>query len=106
MDRPERGRPAARLVLIVGNSRFLIVPSVQVEKRASHVLGLASRQPADVRQRHYDYKPSLIKTFVDSRRYPGTCSRAANWTDLGMTQGRGRQDRARQGQVEYKRVFV
>lgn len=100
------GTRAAHLALIVGNSRFLIVPSVQVKNLASHVLGLASRQLADDWQRHYGYKPVLIETFVDSRRYPGTCYRAANWTDLGMTQGRGRQDRARQGQVGHKRVFV
>jgi Domain of unknown function (DUF4338)/Transposase Tn5 dimerisation domain/Transposase DNA-binding len=100
------GTRAAHLALIVGNSRFLIVPSVQVKNLASHVLGLASRQLAGDWQRHYGYKPVLIETFVDSRRYPGTCYRAANWTDLGMTQGRGRQDRARQGHVGHKRVFV
>jgi hypothetical protein len=100
------GTRAARLALIVGNSRFLIVPSVQVKNLASHVLGLATRQLAADWQRHYGYKPVLIETFVDSSRYPGTCYRAANWTDLGMTQGRGRQDRARQGQVARKQVFV
>ena len=100
------GTRAARLSLIVGNSRFLIVPSVQVKNLASHVLGLASRQLAGDWQRHYGYKPVLIESFVDSSRYPGACYRAANWTDLGMTQGRGRQDRARQGQVGRKQVFV
>ncbi|MBK6971958.1 MAG: DUF4338 domain-containing protein [Sterolibacteriaceae bacterium] len=100
------GTRAARLALIVGNSRFLIVPSVQVKNLASHVLGLASRQLAGDWQRHYGYKPVLIESFVDSSRYPGACYRAANWTDLGMTQGRGRQDRARQGQVGRKQVFV
>ncbi|HYN61581.1 MAG TPA: Druantia anti-phage system protein DruA, partial [Rubrivivax sp.] len=70
------GTRAARLALIVGNSRFLIVPSVQVKNLASHVLGLASRQLADDWQRHYGYKPVLIETFVDSRRYPGTCYQA------------------------------
>ncbi|MBK7235238.1 MAG: IS4 family transposase [Sterolibacteriaceae bacterium] len=100
------GTRAARLALIVGNSRFLIVPSVQVKNLASHVLALASRQLAGDWQRHYGYKPVLIESFVDSSRYPGACYRAANWTDLGMTQGRGRQDRARQGQVGRKQVFV
>ncbi|MBK6972657.1 MAG: DUF4338 domain-containing protein [Sterolibacteriaceae bacterium] len=100
----ERG-PRAALALIVGNSRFLIVPSVQVKNLASHVLGLASRQLAGDWQRHYGYKPVLIESFVDSSRYPGACYRAANWTDLGMTQGRGRQDRARQGRGR-KQVFV
>jgi Domain of unknown function (DUF4338)/Transposase Tn5 dimerisation domain/Transposase DNA-binding len=100
------GTRAARLALIVGNSRFLIVPSVQVKNLASHVLGLVTRQLAADWQRHYGYKPVLIETFVDSSRYPGTCYRAANWTDLGITQGRGRQDRVRQGRVGRKQVFV
>lgn len=100
------GTRAARLSMIVGNSRLLILPSVQVAHLASHVLGLATRQLAGDWQRHYGYQPVLVETFVDSSRYRGTCYRAANWTELGKTQGRGRQDRARRGQVARKQVFV
>jgi len=97
---------AARLPLIVLNSRFLILPVVQVPHLASHVLGLATRQLANDWQERYGEKPALVETFVDSSRYKGTCYRAANWIDLGLTQGRGRQDRARDEQVELKHVFV
>jgi hypothetical protein len=97
---------AARLPSIVLNSRFLVLPSVQVPHLASHVLGLATRQLAGDWQQRYGYKPVLVETFVDSSRYRGTCYRAANWIDLGLTEGRGRQDRARLEQVGRKHVFV
>ena len=97
---------AARLPKIVLNSRFLILPTVQVPHLASHILGSATRQLANDWQQRYGEKPALVETFVDSSRYKGTCYRAANWIDLGLTQGRGRQDRAREAQVERKHVFV
>ncbi|MEY2876451.1 MAG: hypothetical protein RLZZ373_3822 [Pseudomonadota bacterium] len=97
---------AARLPRIALNSRFLILPSVQVPHLASHVLGLATRQLAGDWQQRYGCKPVLVETFVDSSRYRGTCYRAANWIELGMTEGRGRQDCARQEQVARKHVFV
>ena len=97
---------AARLPRIALNSRFLILPSVQVPHLASHVLGMATRQLASDWQQRYGYKPILVETFVDSSRYRGTCYRAANWIELGLTEGRGRQDRARLEQVSRKHVFV
>ena len=100
------GTRAQRLSMIVGNSRFLLLPTVQVAHLASHVLGLASRQLGGDWQRHYGERPVLLETFVDSSRYRGTCYRAANWIDLGLTQGRGRQDSARQEPLECKHVFV
>ena len=97
---------AARLPKIALNSRFLILPSVQVPHLASHVLSLATRQLAGDWQQRYGDKPVLVETFVDSSRYRGTCYRAANWIELGLTEGRGRQDRERQEQVARKHVFV
>ena len=97
---------AARLPKIALNSRFLILPTVRVAHLASHVLGLATRQLAGDWQQRYGEPPVLVETFVDSSRYRGTCYRAANWIDLGLTAGRGRQDRARQERVARKHVFV
>jgi hypothetical protein len=96
----------ARLPRLALNSRFLILPTVQVAHLASHVLGLATRQLASDWQQRYGDKPVLVETFVDSSRYRGTCYRAANWIDLGLTEGRGRQDRDRQHDVACKHVFV
>jgi hypothetical protein len=97
---------AARLPKIVLNSRFLILPCVQVPHLASHVLGLATRRLAGDWQQRYGDKPVLVETFVDSSLYRGTCYRAANWIELGLTEGRGRQDRARQEQLARKHVLV
>ena len=35
----------------------------------------------------------LLETLVDATRFRGTCYRAANWTYVGQTTGRGRMDR-------------
>jgi hypothetical protein len=97
---------AARLKQVVGNTRFLILPSVKVKNLASHVLGLATQRLAGDWQARYGERVLLVETFVDTSRYEGTCYRAANWIDLGLTQGRGRQDRARTAKVAPKRVLV
>ncbi len=81
-------------------------PSVQVAHLASHVLGLATRRLAGDWQQRYGDKPVLVETFVNSSLYRGTCYRAANWIELGLTEGRGRQDSARQEQVARKHVLV
>ena len=73
------------------NTRFLILPWVQVEHLASHILGrMASRISADW-QRIYGHPIYFLETFVDPERFRGTCYRAANWVVLGKTTGRGKQ---------------
>jgi len=74
---------------VINNSRFLIFPHVQVPHLASHVLGqLARRVAADWRSQ-WGFAPLLMETFVDPRRFGGTCYRAAGWEVLGETSGRG-----------------
>src|SRR5256886_13414568 len=80
---------------VVANSRFLILPQVEVPHLASKVLGLATRRLASDWQQRYGYEPLLVETFVETRRFRGTSYRAANWVEVGQTEGRGRQDRAR-----------
>ena len=91
---------------VVANSRFLIVPHWRVPHLASHVLGLAmKRLRPDWRQR-YGYEPVMVETFIDKERFDGTCYRAANWIEVGETQGRGRQDPWHQRRCSIKRVYV
>jgi hypothetical protein len=91
---------------VVANSRFLIVPQWKVPHLASHVLGMAMRRlRADWRGR-YGYEPVLAETFIEKERFEGTCYRAANWIEVGETQGRGRQDRAHCRRSGVKRMFV
>jgi len=103
-NEPERRR---NLPLIVNNSRFLILPWVRVRGLASKILSLCARWlPADWEIR-YGYRPLLLETLVDAGRFPGTCYRAANWIELGQTQGRGRMDRdhSSQGRAR-KNIYV
>ena len=41
----------------------------------------------------YGHPVHFAKTFVEPSRFAGTCYRAANWTVLGQTTGRGHNDR-------------
>ena len=78
---------------IINNSRFLIFPWVQVKNLASTVLGqVVKKVPCDW-QAFYGYRPTLLETLVDKKRFAGTCYRAANWVHVGETTGRGRMDR-------------
>jgi hypothetical protein len=75
--------------LLAYNTRFLILPWVKVPHLASHILGrMAKIVPADW-QRLYAHPIYWLETFVDTSRFAGTCYRAANWQEIGTTQGRG-----------------
>ncbi len=91
---------------ITNNTRFLILPWVQVPHLASHVLSRVLRQLRADWQRKYSRALHLVETFVDTSRFVGVCYRAANWIELGQTTGRTRQDRCNQIQVPPKRVLV
>lgn len=96
---------ARNLPFIVNNSRFLILPWVRIAGLASKILGHCARQlPADW-ERFYGYRPLLLETLVEEH-FRGTCYRAANWIELGRTQGRGRMDRNHQSPLRPKRLFV
>jgi len=77
---------------IVYNSRYLILPWVQVPHLASHVLGWVARELSREWERVYGHPIYFIETFVDPARFKGTCYRAANWVRLGQTTGRGKDD--------------
>ncbi|HEY6340278.1 MAG TPA: Druantia anti-phage system protein DruA, partial [Bryobacteraceae bacterium] len=77
---------------IVNNGRFLILPWVQVKGLASKILALSARRLPRDWEAHYGYRPLLLETLVASDRFRGTCYRAANWTCVGQTTGRGRMD--------------
>jgi len=102
-DSPTR---QARLHLVIGNARFLILPHVRVPHLASTILGRITRRlPADW-QAAYGYTPVLAETFVDAERFAGTCYRAANWIHVGTTQGRGKLDRHHQRPLPVKNVYL
>jgi hypothetical protein len=78
----------ANLQYVVANDRFLIVPTVHVENLASHILALALERLPEDWQARCQVRPALVETFVDPTRYKGTCYKAANWVEIGLTAGR------------------
>jgi hypothetical protein len=92
---------------VINNSRFLLFPWVQVKNLASSVLALAVRTVAQDWHGCYGYRPVLMETLVDQRRFKGTCYKAANWVHVGATTGRGRMDREnkRKG-MAVKEIYV
>ncbi|UCC74914.1 MAG: DUF4338 domain-containing protein [Gemmatimonadota bacterium] len=72
------------------NTRFLILPWVQVPHLASHLLGRVARVLSADWDRLYGHPIYYLETFVDPARFRGTCYRAANWIGLGLTTGRGK----------------
>ena len=97
---------AINLSLVVSQSRFLILPWIHVPTMASHILSISARQLPDHWRSRYSLRPLLLETLVDQARFPGTCYRAANWIQLGSTQGRGRMDRFALAQGSQKLIFV
>ena len=78
----------ANIGMVVGNSRFLILPMVKVLHLASHVLSLALARLPDDWLARYHMRPVLVETFVDPGRFRGICYKAANWKRIGETAGR------------------
>jgi hypothetical protein len=81
-----------RLQHIVNNSRLLVV--ARIRNLASMALSRALKRLRADWLRQYGVDPWLLETLVDRQRFYGGCYRAANWTLLGETSGRGRMDRA------------
>jgi hypothetical protein len=82
------------------------LPWVRVKGLASKILARCARQLPEDWQRRYGYRPLLLETLVDARRFAGTCYRAANWIPLGETQGRGRMDRHHQAEGSARKLVL
>ncbi len=93
------------LRLLAYNTRFLILPWVQVPHLASHILGrMAKIVPRDWQQM-YAHPVYWLETFIDPARFKGTCYRAANWQWLGSTTGRGHNARTKKRTQPVKELF-
>jgi hypothetical protein len=94
-----------RLQHVVNNSRLLVV--ARIRNLASMMLSCVLGQLRTDWYQRYGLEPWLVETLVDRQRFYGGCYRAANWTILGETSGRGRMDRAHQRHgAQVKTVLV
>ena len=100
------GQRAAGLQRLTNNTRFLIPRWVRVPGLASWAWSRIARRLVADWQTKYGHGIDLVETFVDRSRFRGTCYRASNWLELGVTQGRSRADRHRRLQVPLKGVYV
>ena len=77
---------------IAYNSRFLVLPWLEVPHLASHLLGRMAQRLSRDWEEVYAHPVYYLESFVDPTRFQGTCYRAANWQFLGRTTGRGKAD--------------
>jgi hypothetical protein len=91
---------------VVANSRFVIARGIRVKNLASKMLALVQKRlPHDWAQA-YGYKPLLLETYVEAKRFEATCYRAANWIYVGKSCGRGRQDREHREKKPIKNIYL
>ena len=85
---------ARRLLFVVNNSRFLVLPERQrFPNLASRVLGLCLRRLNDDWQAQWSHPVLVVESFVDESRFRGTCYRACGFEAVGLTEGYGRASR-------------
>jgi hypothetical protein len=96
----------AHIHLLAYNTRFLILPWVKVPHLASHLLSRVARRIAADWQALYEHPVYLLETFIDSQRFAGTCYRAANWSYLGLTTGRGKDDQTNRPNRSLKQLWA
>jgi len=96
----------AHLHRVLNMSRFLLRTSVHCHNLASTMLGMVLRQVGADFETQYGYSPWLVESFVDTEHFLGTSYKAANWSAIGQTQGRGRQDREHKNAKSVKTIYV
>lgn len=93
-----------RLKFIANNMRFLIV--AKIKNLASKILSENVKRLSQDWRAIYGHPIILAETFVDHRRFKGTCYRAAGWTPLGLTKGFRRNGGRYYFHGQTKEIFV
>jgi len=89
-DQDTRGK---NIHLICYNTRFLILPWINVKYLASHILSRVAKIISADWQKIYNHPVYYIETFIDKTRFFGTCYKAAGWVYLGDTKGLGKDSK-------------
>ena len=93
------------LPLITYNTRFLILPWVNIKFLASHILsrsvGILQKDWLSL----YNHPVHYVETFVDTESFKGTCYKAANWIYLGQTRGLGKNSKTMKQDRSLKAVY-
>ena len=94
------------LHLVVNNARFLILPWVNSQNLASKILSLSAKRLRTDWENRYNYQPVLLETFVEQKRFTGTCYKAANWHYAGKTKGRGKLEPSQKQVLPIKDIWL
>ncbi|MEW6125886.1 MAG: Druantia anti-phage system protein DruA [Acidobacteriota bacterium] len=92
--------------LVINNSRFLILPNVNVPNLASTVLSVSTQKIVNDWKDYYSITPLIVETFVQPSLYNGTCYKAANWLQIGMTKGYAKAGTSYHNSQEPKKIFI
>lgn len=95
-----------RLKYIVNNSRFLILPGVDIKNLASKTLALNLHRISQDWIDFYQHPVVVAETFVDHNRFKGSCYKAAGFKVLGTTQGYGRNAGRYYRHEQQKTIFI
>ena len=93
------------LHLVVNNARFLNLPWVRSLGLASKILSKAARQLPKGWMARYGFAPVLLEAFVEFERHKGACYKAANWTLVGRTAGRGKKSKSNKPLIPVKNIW-
>lgn len=91
---------------VASNSRFLILPWVQVKHIASHILACNIRCLNKDWKKHFDQELWLLETFIDPRYYKGTSYKASGWKFLGHTHGSSKKGKGYVYHGNIKEVYT
>jgi hypothetical protein len=94
------------LHLIVNKARLLILPWIKSKNLSSKILSVTARRLSDEWVQRYNTQPVMLETFVEKKRFAGTCYLAANWHLCGQTKGRGKLGPAGKASVPIKDIWV
>lgn len=91
---------------VINNVRFLILPWVRRDNFASFVLSKALKIITKDWQKYYGVTPFLAETFVENRRFRGTCYQASNWLRIGTTKGFRRKGNSYSNHQVPKDIYI
>ena len=67
---------------------------------------MCCRRIAKEFSQRYGYTPVLLESFVEKRRFTGSCYQAANWQLIGQSQGRGKKHQYKQPRIPIKDIWI
>jgi SRSO17 transposase len=91
---------------VANNNRFLILDWVRIPHLASHILGRIVRRVVRDWYGVYGLRLFLLETFVNPRRFRGTCYQAAGWMHVGRSKGYTKKGRGFVRHGEPKEVWL